>query len=53
MATQKQANEGFKAQHEVCRIMNEQFSNKKNCLYYAMETDNSTDVSEHYDIRCI
>ena len=49
MATQKQADEGFKAQNRVCNILNEQFV-KKNGSYFAVETDKETDLKEHYDI---
>lgn len=52
MATQKQADEGFKAQNRVCNILNEQFS-KKNGSYFAIETDKETDLKEHYDIRSV
>lgn len=47
MATQEQREAGFKAQTEVCRIMNEMFNQSG---LYATETDKITDLTEHYDI---
>lgn len=49
MATQEQREAGFKAQTEVCRILNEKFR-QSNSNYTAVETDKITDLTEHYDI---
>lgn len=47
MATQEQREAGFKAQTEVCRILNETIEQSG---LYATETDKITDLTEHYDI---
>lgn len=49
MATQQQREAGFRAQTEVCRILNEKFR-QSNGSYTAVETDKTTDLTEHYDI---
>lgn len=49
MATQQQREAGFKAQTDVCRILNEKFRQSNNG-YTAVETDKLTDLTEHYDI---
>lgn len=49
MATQQQREAGFKAQTEVCKILNEKFR-QSNSNYTAVETDKITDLTEHYDI---